>query len=410
MGKNRNETPDGAVDSLLRAYVSRSGNRTGNRECSEFDADLANAYIERNLIPASRSRYEQHLSECSACRKNVVALVRLVEAETRPVISARADRRPAGSPVFGVTSWALRARWAMAAAAVIVLAISLPLLLTRHTGRVTQDGFQAAPESQAADNTQAVNSPEQSLAANIKQPSVSSPESQKPSEKRPVDAVAAAGAAPSQQPAGAGGDRVASNSKLEAKTEPKPAETPGVAGFQPGSEVAAGQTPQEKRQEKRTDQDASLSARQQQPSKDTAAADTKAGADEQDKEKARAKTQVAESAAAVPPPAAPSAKAGKMKRSPAMRALRDSASTEAVRPTEKRVGNKRFSLKDDTWTDKDFDPDKDLPIVTVIRDSNVYSELLAKQVGLKPYLGGFPPAERAIIVYRGTVYKLIPQQ
>ena len=99
-----------------------------------------------------------------------------------------------------------------------------------------------------------------------------------------------------------------------------------------------------------------------------------------------------------------------MKRSPAIRALRDSNSPEAVRPTEKKLGNKRFSLKNDTWTDKDFDPDKDLPIVTVIRDSNVYNELLATRTGLKPYLVGFPPAERAIIVYKGTVYKLIPQQ
>ncbi|HXU40620.1 MAG TPA: hypothetical protein VN937_29955 [Blastocatellia bacterium] len=398
MGKNRNGTPDGAIDSLLRAYVSRPG----NRECSEFDADLANAYIERNLIPATRSRYEKHLSECAACRKNVVALSRLVEPDARPVISARADRQPAGSRVFGVTSWA---RWAMAAAAVIVLAISLPLLLTRNSNRLAQEVSQARPESQAADSTQAVNSPEKSLAANIKQPLVSSIESQKPSEKRPADAVSANGAAQSQQPAA--GDRAASSSKLEAKTEPKPAEqVSGAAGSQPAAEVAAGKA----QQEKRTDQDASLSARQQQPSKDAAAADTKANANEQDKESARAKTQVAESVATPPPPSAPGAKSGKMKRSSAMRALRDSASAEAVRPTERRLGNKKFSLKDDTWTDKDFDPDKDLPIVTVIRDSNVYNELLAKQVGLKPYLGGFPPAERAIIVYKGTVYKLIPQQ
>lgn len=399
LGKNRNGAPAGSIDSLLRAYVSRPG----NRECSEFDADLANAYIERKLIPASRARYEQHLSECGACRKNVVALSRLVEPEARPVISARADSRSAGSQVFGVTSWA---RWAMAAAAVIVLAISLPLLLTRNIGRVARESSQAAPESQAAENTQAVNSPEKSMAAAARQLSVSSPESaeaQKPSEKRQVDAVSAKGAAPSQQPTGAGGDRVASNSKLEAKTEAKPAEQAQGAGSQPVSEVAAGQ-------EKRADQDGSLSARQQQPSKDTAVADTKAGSNEQDKENARKKTQVADNGAPPPPPSAPGVKAGKMKRSPAIRALRDSASVDAVRPTERKLGNKKFSLKEGTWTDKAFDPDKDLPIVTVIRDSNVYNELLAKQVGLKPYLGGFPPAERAIIVYKDTVYKLIPQQ
>jgi hypothetical protein len=403
LGKNRNGTPDGAIESLLRAYVSRPG----NRECSEFDADLANAYIERNLIPASRSRYEQHLSDCAACRKNVVALSRLAETDARPVISARADKRTVGRRVFGITSWARWASWATAAAAVIVLAISLPLLSARNSSRPPQEGSQALSESQAADSTEAVTSPEKSLASNLKQPLVSSAESQKPSEKRPVDAVSANGAAPGQQPAGAGGDRVASSSKLEAKPEAKPAEqSQGAAGSQPAAEVAAGKA----QQEKRADQDASSSARQQQPSKDSAVADTKANANEQDKENARAKTQVAESVAAVPPPAAPSAKAGKMKRSSAIRALRDSASAEAVRPTERKLGNKKFSLKDDTWTDKDFDPDKDLPIVTVIRDSNVYNELLAKQVGLKAYLGGFPPADRAIIVYKGTVYKLIPQQ
>src|SRR5258707_3422214 len=100
LGKNRNGTPDGSIDSLLRAYVSRPG----NRERSEFDADLANAYIERNLIPASRARYEQHLSECTPCRKNAVALSRLAEPEARAAILARADGRPARTRVFGATS------------------------------------------------------------------------------------------------------------------------------------------------------------------------------------------------------------------------------------------------------------------------------------------------------------------
>lgn len=399
LGKNRDGAPDGVMDSLLRAYVSRPG----NRECSEFDADLANAYIERRLNTASLSRYEQHLSECTPCRKNVTALSRLVEPEARPLISARADSRLGRQRIFGVTSWA---RWAIAATAVIVLAISLPLFLTRNSGRVAQEGSQAVTESQASGNIQAASQPlEMSAAARVKQSadeSRSSSEPVKPSEKRQLDAVSSNGAAA----AGAGADRAASG-KLEAKTEAKPAEQAQVAsGSQPASDVAAGQ-PQ---QEKRSEQDGSLSARQQQPSKDTAAADTKASGNEQGKQNAREKEQVAENEATPPPPSAPGTKAGKMKRSSAIRALRDSSSTEAVRLTEKKLGKKKFSLKDNTWTDKDFDPDKDFPIVTVIRDSNVYNELLARQAGLKPYLGGFPPADRAIIVYKDTVYKLIPQQ
>jgi hypothetical protein len=103
-------------------------------------------------------------------------------------------------------------------------------------------------------------------------------------------------------------------------------------------------------------------------------------------------------------------KVGRLKRPSAKLGLRDSSPAESVRPTEKKVGSKKFSLKDDTWTDKDFDPDKGLPTVTIIRDSNVYNELLGKQAGLKPYLTGFGGTERAIFVYKGTVYKLIPQQ
>lgn len=402
LGKNREGSREDSINSLLRAYVSRPG----SRECSEFDADLANAYIERSLTRASRSRYEQHLSECTPCRKNVIALFRLVEPESQTSISARAESRTGGRKIFGVTAWA---RWATVAAAVIVLAISLPLLLTRNANRVAPDGSQPAAELQASDNIQAASSPEISAAATAGQSAVNSrpsAEAVKKSDRRQVDAVSSNGPA-SEQPAGIGGDRAGLAGKLEAKTEPKPTEQGQVAaGSQTVSEVASGQA----QQEKRSDKEALLASRQQQPSKGAPAADSKASGDEQDQQNAKDKKQVAESAATPPPPAAPGAKAGRMKRSPAMRALRDSNAPESARPTEKRLGNKRFSLKNDTWTDKDFDPDKDLPIVTVIRDSNVYTELLATRAGLKPYLGGFAPAERAIIVYKGTVYKLIPQQ
>ncbi len=395
------KTRDGAIDSLLRAHVAR----TRNRACSEFDADLANAYIERSLTTASRSRYEQHLSECAPCRKNVIALSRLTEPESRPSISARADARLGGRQIFGVTSWP---RWAMAAAAVIVLAISLPLLLTRKENRVAQEASQAAAELQAPDNTQAINrSREMSPAPAGKQSAASTSASaeSKRSEKPQIDTVSSNAPAPPQQPAGSAGDRAGSGGKLEAKKEPPAVDqVQAKSGVQPVSEVAAGQA----QQEKRSDKDDALAARQQQPSKDVA--DTKSRSNEQDQQKAKEKTQVAESAATPPPPAAPGAKVARLKRPSAKLGLRDSSPAEAVRPTEKRVGSKKFSLKDDTWTDKDFDPARDLPIVTIIRDSNVYNELLGKQTGLKPYLTGFGGTERAIIVYKGTVYKLIPQQ
>jgi hypothetical protein len=98
-----------------------------------------------------------------------------------------------------------------------------------------------------------------------------------------------------------------------------------------------------------------------------------------------------------------------LRKQTAKLALRDSGPPESVRLYERKLSGKKFLLKDGAWTDKDFDPDKDLPVVTIIRDSNVYKEVLGKRPGLKPFLTGFSAAERAIIVYKGTVYKLIPQ-
>src|SRR5438874_1694251 len=130
------KTKDGVIDSLLRAYVSRSGNPS--QACPEFDPDLANAYIERRLPSGSRSRYEHHLAECGACRKNVVALVRL--ADTQASVSPARERDRAtwlsgARRVFGAMS---RPQWAMATAAVLVLAISLPVLLSRDGARPNQ--------------------------------------------------------------------------------------------------------------------------------------------------------------------------------------------------------------------------------------------------------------------------------
>lgn len=405
LGKTRDGAPEGApkgaIDSLLRGYISRPTNRV----CSEFDPDLANAYVERCLPDAARSSYEQHLSECGPCRKNVIALSRLAEPELRPSISARAAAGPARRQIFGMTSWP---RWGMAAAAVIVIAVSLPLLLTHKVDRSVENTL-ASSQSPAPDNSRPEGqTKETSSTAAAKVPAeVSTTNSDsKSGESKRVDAVSSNGPAPTQQPAVVGGDKE-SLSKVEPKPAPVAAADQVTSDAPSSPEAVAGRT-------KQADRQGSVSARQQQPSKD-AAADTKASGNEQEGAK---KEQVAERAATIPPPAAPpvktdaktdSAKSEKLKHSAGTFGLRESSSAEAVR-AEKKVANKKFSLRNDTWTDNEFNAAKDLPSVTVIRDSNVYNELLSKRAGLKTYFNGFPPTDRAIIVYKGTVYKLIPQQ
>jgi len=415
------KTRDGVTDRLLRAYVSRPAD--ARQVCPDFDPDLANAYLERSLTTSSRSRFEAHLSECAACRKNVVALMRFAEADrTASVFAGRGEVQAARlSPAMRVFAVLSRPQWAMAAAGVIVLAISLPLLLSSNNSRLSKQVSQAvSTEEQSSDKSQVAFQPDEaSKVASLKQAelSASSGAASKQRELGEAGRPATNAGTPGDAPTELAKSRAAGSEqpqKLESKTEPPAiddlqsktksqgqvaAQAPAQAGAQPAGET----------QLARKDAD---SGRQQQQEKDSAQASnsksSRADEDRAGKEKASKSDEIA----AVPPPA-PSSEPDRARRDlrqpRAKLSLRDSRTNDAVRPAEKSIRGKKFLFKDDTWTDKDFDPEKDLPVVTIIRDSNVYKEVLGKRAGLKPYLTAFAETERAIIVYKGTVYKLIPQ-
>ncbi len=410
------KTKDGVIDNLLRAYVSRPN---PEQACPEFDPDLASAYIERSLTPGPRAHYEVHLSECAACRKGVAALVRMYDADNpASVFSARAKDRQAwlsrARQVFGVLS---KPQWAMAAAAAIVLAISLPVLLSRNETRSSEqvakaiDAAQPPSEGPQSASQPTLAGPAASSKSAGADSSTSTAAPSKPGEKREADALAisSASAVPAAGVAGGGGGAAEQSKKVEAKSVPQAAgeaqgksqgqvasQSPAQAGAAPGSQVAKNESDQ---------------GGQQQQGKDSAQQSAGAKQDRADEPRGKEKTARAEEAAAPPAPASETVRDREgSRRSPAKLALRDGTTTESVRLLEqRRIGSKRFLLKENTWTDRDFDPGKDLPVVTIIRDSNVYKEELAKRAGLKLYLDAFTGKERAIIVYKGTVYKLIPQ-
>jgi hypothetical protein len=77
---------------------------------------------------------------------------------------------------------------------------------------------------------------------------------------------------------------------------------------------------------------------------------------------------------------------------------------------QRRIAKKTFRLIDGTWIDKDYRPDKDLPAITLVRDSDVFNEHLSKHADLRTYVNGFSPTDRVIVVYKDTVYKIIPPE
>jgi hypothetical protein len=182
--------------------------------------------------------------------------------------------------------------------------------------------------------------------------------------------------------------------ELRAKSESQVAQPQAPQAAPPAAQVARNEAQQTKQQPS-----AEKDSVQQIP-------EPKPRADKESAEKE--KTRQAEEAAAPPPSSDPS-RDRSLKRPASKLALRDPNTGETARLDERKVGGKKFFFRGGAWTDKDYDPDKDLPIVTVIRDSNVYKELLSKRSGLRPIMERFTATERAIIVYKGTVYKLIPQ-
>jgi hypothetical protein len=308
--------------------------------------------------------------------------------------------------MFGALS---QPQWAMAAAAVIVLAISLPLLLSRSQGREASQAIvesnrpQSAAGPASSDANPASGDTASSLVASSKQREKGDEKTEilaknAPAAPKTTDAAAGVGAVAdlSKKPEVTGAPQ--SGEEAQRKSEGQLAPAPAQGGAAPGSQVA----------KKDSDQ-----GRQQQPEKDSSqqASESKAVARADEPSADKEKAGRAEEAAAPPPPASSSevARSRSGLRRSGKLSLRDSATGEAVRPEERKFSGKKFLFTDGAWTDKDFDPNKDLPVVTIIRDSNVYKEVLSKRPGLKPFLTGFPAAERAIIVYKGTVYKLIPQ-
>src|SRR5262249_23815000 len=75
---------------------------------------------------------------------------------------------------------------------------------------------------------------------------------------------------------------------------------------------------------------------------------------------------------------------------------------------ERRVENKRVRLLAGTWTDRDFKADKEIPAVTLVRDTDVYKSALEKQPGLRALLAGFGADERVIVVYKKIIYTVLP--
>ncbi|HKQ06658.1 MAG TPA: hypothetical protein VJ464_16110 [Blastocatellia bacterium] len=407
------KTQDKTIDRLLGAQGGRPGNAASL--CAEFDADLASAYVERRLSASAVAGYESHLAACSPCRKSIIALTRLAQAEAAPTPAvATVERRPAISPARRWLGALTAPQWAMAAAAAIVLAITLPLAVSH---RATPAG--QPPSTTEPANAQATAS---APAANPVQDNATGGSVAAANTATEAPATKTVAAAPSEKPApgatadakdAAGGAAAPSNVQpgvvaASQPAEPKPADqtiAKNETQTPPAAPATAAGAPQSKSDEKESkpvagDRDAAKAATAQ-PSRT--------------EERAKADSAVASETIAPPPPPPTRGRDREYSRTrrddavsgPAASFLRPSA---APRVASRKVGSHQFWLHDGTWMDRDYDSGKGLPVVQVIRDSDVYRDLLAKEEKIKPFFTGFPSDARVIFVFKDKVYILIPQK
>src|SRR5256886_5930010 len=144
---------DTQIDVLLRRHAERA---RSDAAIEHLDADELNAFAERSLPAAVRSRYVSHLADCDDCRRLVSQLAMSAGA----VAKAEATGAPATAHIswlekLGVFFRPPTLRYA-AFAAVVVAAVGVAFLVMRQTQQNRESNLVAQNEqpSQArADST-----------------------------------------------------------------------------------------------------------------------------------------------------------------------------------------------------------------------------------------------------------------
>ncbi|HEY7913190.1 MAG TPA: zf-HC2 domain-containing protein [Blastocatellia bacterium] len=424
---------DQAIDNLLR---TRRGEQPGPHQvCQEFDPDLANTYIERAMAPAESVRFERHLSVCTPCRRGVAALARLALAEETPASFAAPATlgRPRLASLFGQ----MRApQWAMAAAVVLLVAIAVPVLLSwggaqtdlaRNSVDETNSAAGRAAQSTTAAAPPATLQPESASAPGL----TAVPGEQNLSADRSQTRQQAGGTveldrelqtAEPAQTQEAAGEKPAKTDTMEQRqqetqaapipvTNPvsRQADTQTQSGLQsqtvvPQQQAAEPPLPQINREQ---------AARLPETSKDSAQVTTlRPGRADGDGRVGKEETIRSNSGFTPPSEAESKRKArGALAEQPGALPIADPSRAErsaVKRPEERKVNGKTFWLRDGVWTDKNYKPAKKRVVVQFVRDSEAYSQLLAKYPELNSYLQGLPGEARVIVVYKDVVYRIDP--
>lgn len=435
------KTEEKAIDKLLRAQAVRL-NSTG-ADCEGFDADFANAYVEHSLSAPQQKLYESHIAVCARCRKLTVSMMRAYQADASPArlaTIASVEKSSSGwTAVFrSLIPAFVTPRFALAATAILAVAITLPLFFLKQNQEQISSGDIALHSSASSSSetqspvASAAPSPAQSATDDVRR------RNEVVAGKTVGAATPDSGDQKSEQPAS--GLLALATKKEEAKEaagEPAaPAPPPADDQAQADKKEAVTPTPAKPEETRRGEE------RSQPRASESATGGAERPLPKIDREGARTLPDGDRSSQPTVVPLAPgrsgvelpggkdkpvirpddsrpksesrseSLRASRIAEGPSGSKKRDNA--EAIRPPvrsarEMKIAGKKFFLLEGIWTQEDYQKNKELPVVPLEQGSELYNQLMAKHSKLKTYFANFAD-QSAIIVYKGTVYKLTPKK
>ncbi|HEX6730918.1 MAG TPA: hypothetical protein VF074_12925 [Pyrinomonadaceae bacterium] len=392
-----NQEPNNDIDILLRRLSQRDGNVFNAAQDDEhieqehLDADELNAYAENALTSALRTRYTEHLTECTNCRKIVTQL----SLASAVVVAERVEEaRPSALKKFLAALFSpLVFRYAVPAMAIVVVGAIAWVALQRAPRNSelaqtvpTQPQAQATEEVSNSDNSSKVGQLKEAVSETKESPAragekaAATPESELAERQEAIK---------EDKRAAVAADELRAREDLSKRNPQQPvapvatgavATTTAAAPASPKPEVAAGGR-LEVAQKKESEADKNKAMNEPQSRTAPPAASTSR------------------------PEKAPDAKAdqktGESDTAASRRDLRDfsRAKDEPQSGEVRTVGGHRFRKRGDVWIDTLYSSQR---ITNVSRGSEQYRALVADEPGLHSIAEHLK--SEFIVVWNGRAY------
>ena len=166
-------------DVVLSRQLRRAGENA--LPCGGFDADTANAYLERALLSTTQQTFEAHLADCTGCRQHVTALMMLnaqlapapVEAP-RPIVVAQPSLWSRWTAQFNEWRASFDLNWGFASAGAAMAALLITFTVYQWNDRTATNSPMAKLSDVAAPQSE-LRSPEVSPGDNALTETVTTP-------------------------------------------------------------------------------------------------------------------------------------------------------------------------------------------------------------------------------------------